>query len=89
MGRTNDRAKGAPARSPDPPGRDASLNTDGRAAQIDIFRRMTPTEKLSAAARLYWSARRLKEAGLRAFHPDWSDEQIRKAVNDAFLYRRD
>ena len=68
---------------------DASRIDDGRAVQIDIFRRMTPTEKLSAASRLYWSARRFKEAALRAFHADWSDEQIRKAVNDAFLYRRD
>jgi hypothetical protein len=53
--------------------------------QVEIFRRMTPEQKLRAAERLYWSARELKAAWLRAEHPDWTEEQVAKAVRDAFL----
>ena len=56
--------------------------------QTDVLRAMTPAERLAAAARLYWSARQLKEAALRAWHPEWTDEQVRRAVHDAFLYAR-
>jgi hypothetical protein len=35
-----------------------------------ILRGMSPEQKLRAAERLYHSARQLKEAGLRAQHPD-------------------
>ncbi len=49
---------------------------------------MTPSQRLAAAERLYWSARQLKEAAIRAFHPTWSDAQVHRAVNDAFLYAR-
>ena len=61
----------------------------GRERQIEIFRAMSAEEKLNAATRLYWSARELKAAGVRRAHPDWSDEQVRRSVSDAFLYRRD
>jgi hypothetical protein len=46
---------------------------------------MSPAQKLRAAERLYYSARQLKAAALRAQHPDWTDEAIRKAVRDIFL----
>ena len=46
---------------------------------------MTPAQKLQAAMRLYWSARALKAAALRAEHPDWSDDMIAAAVRKAFL----
>lgn len=49
---------------------------------------MTPEEKLRVALRLYWSARQLKEASLRQFHPELSDEEIRRRVNESFLYAR-
>jgi hypothetical protein len=32
---------------------------------------MSGQERLRAAERLYWSARKMKAAGLRAQHPDW------------------
>jgi hypothetical protein len=51
-------------------------------------RRLSAAEKLRAAERLYWSARQLKEAALRAHHPEWSEATIRRAVRDAFLYGR-
>jgi hypothetical protein len=50
---------------------------------------MSPAQKLRAAERLYHSARQLKAAALRAEHPDWTDEAIRQAVRNIFLYARD
>jgi hypothetical protein len=40
--------------------------------QLERLRGMTPTERYRAARALYWSARRLKEAALRAQHPEWT-----------------
>lgn len=48
---------------------------------------MTPEQKLRAAMRIYWSARAIKAAALRAEHPEWSDEALARAVRDAFLFR--
>jgi Rv0078B-related antitoxin len=53
-----------------------------------ILQAMSPAQKLRAAERLYYSARQLKAAALRAEHPDWSDEGIRRAVREIFLYAR-
>jgi hypothetical protein len=53
-----------------------------------ILQAMTPAQKLRAAERLYLSARQLKAAALRAEHPDWTDDAIRRAVRDIFLYAR-
>lgn len=53
-----------------------------------ILRAMTPEQRLQAASRLYHSARELKAAALRARHPDWSEEEIQRAVREAFLYAR-
>jgi hypothetical protein len=50
------------------------------------FRGMTPEQKLRAAERLYWSARAIKGAALRASHPEWSEAQVARAVRDAFLF---
>jgi hypothetical protein len=53
-----------------------------------IMRSMSPAQKLRAAEQLYYSARQLKAAALRAKHPDWSEEAIRHAVREIFLYAR-
>lgn len=55
---------------------------------LETLRAMSPEQKLRAAERLYYSARQLKAAALRAEHPDWSDEAIRRAVRMIFLYAR-
>ena len=55
---------------------------------LKILRAMSPAQKLRAAERLYESARQLKAAALRAQHPDWSEETIRRAVREAFLHAR-
>jgi hypothetical protein len=57
--------------------------------QRDIFRAMTPDQRLRAAARLYWSARQLKEASLRAFYPQLSQAEIKTKVREWCLYARD
>ena len=54
----------------------------------EIIRAMTPEQKLEAAMRLYWSARELKAAALRSFHPDWSEEKIQQEVRHAYLTAR-
>lgn len=53
-----------------------------------ILKAMSPAQKLRAAERLYWSARQLKAAALRAQHPDWTEEAIQRAVRQIFLYAR-
>ncbi|MHC4538818.1 MAG: hypothetical protein ACYS74_03440 [Planctomycetota bacterium] len=56
--------------------------------QNHILAKMAPEKKLEAAMRLYYSARELKAAGLRAEHPDWEETQVQQAVREAFLYAR-
>lgn len=56
--------------------------------QRDVVRAMTPAQRLQAADRLYWTAREIKEAAIRARHPGWSDEQVKRAVKEAFLFAR-
>jgi hypothetical protein len=53
-----------------------------------VLQAMTPAQKLRAAERLYYSARELKTAALRAEHPEWTEETIRQAVREIFLYAR-
>jgi hypothetical protein len=68
------------------PGQAARL---GDEVQRRRYAAMTPEEKLRVAVRLYWTARQLKEAHLRALHPDLDDREIRRLVNESFLYARD
>lgn len=63
--------------------------TAERDPATEILARMTPEQKLQAAMRLYWSARELKAAAFRAEHPEWSEQQIAKAVRDVFLFHHD
>ena len=57
--------------------------------QFAIYRRMTPEQRLKVAEGLYWSARKLKTAGVRSQHPDWSDAQVHAEVNRLFLHPDD
>jgi hypothetical protein len=56
--------------------------------QVEIFRAMTGERRLQLAEQLYWSARKLKLAGLRAQHPDWAEEQLNAEVRRVFLHAR-
>lgn len=55
---------------------------------LQVLQAMSPAQKLRAAERLYHSAWQLKAAALRAEHPDWTDEAIRRVVRMIFLYAR-
>jgi len=57
--------------------------------QIAVLRGMTGDRRLKVAERLYWSARKLKAAGVRSQHPDWSEQQVRAEVNRLFLHARE
>ncbi len=57
---------------------------NGDDIQKEIFRKMTGEQKLKLSMRLYWSARRLKAAGLRRQHPDWTEEQVQQGVTEIF-----
>jgi hypothetical protein len=54
--------------------------------QSDLLRQMTPARRLKVAESLYWQSRALKAASLKAFHPDWTEEQIKTEVRKLFLY---
>jgi hypothetical protein len=56
--------------------------------QIEIFRKMSGQRRLELSSQLYWSARKMKAAGLRSQHPDWSEEQIQAEVRQIFLHAR-
>ena len=56
--------------------------------QIEILRKMTPAQRFDAFLQLYRSARRIKEAAFRQFHPDWSEDQIKLALRESFLHAR-
>src|ERR1041385_2059178 len=54
--------------------------------EIRILRAMTPAQKLAAAEDMYRAARDIKAAALRAQHPDWSEEEVRRKVREIFLH---
>ena len=54
--------------------------------QIEILRRMTPSQRWQAARRLYWTVRRHKSAFLQSQHSDWSPEQVEAEVRRIFLH---
>jgi len=55
-------------------------------AQIEAYRRMSPQEKLRLIGRTFWDAWRIKAAGLKSQHPDWTDERIADETRRIFLH---
>ena len=56
--------------------------------QIAALRAMTGLRRLHLAERLYWSARKMKAAGLRSQHPDWPESRLNDAVREIFSHAR-
>ena len=56
--------------------------------QIEILRQMKPERRLALAEQLYWTAREMKAAWLRAQHADWSEEQVSREVTRIFSNAR-
>ena len=51
-----------------------------------ILQAMTPAQRVVAAMRLYASARRLKAAAVRSFHPEWTESQVADEVRKSFAH---
>lgn len=56
--------------------------------QIEILRAMSGQERWRVAERLYWSARKLKTAGVRDQHPDWPDASVDGEARRIFAIAR-
>ena len=56
--------------------------------QIAALRAMTGLRRLHLAERLYWSARKMKAAGLRSQHPDWPEPRLDDEVRRIFSHAR-
>ncbi|HXR08273.1 MAG TPA: hypothetical protein VN765_13135 [Candidatus Acidoferrum sp.] len=56
--------------------------------QIKVLRAMSGQERWLIAERLYWSARKLKAAGVRAQHPDWPEGRVEAEVRRIFSNAR-
>ena len=54
--------------------------------QIEGFRRMSPARKLQMAADLYFAGIRLRVAGLRLSHPEWTEDELQRHARRSLLY---
>jgi len=52
------------------------------------FKDFSPQKKLDLSMQLYYSAKELKRAALKQFHPDWNDDKINEEVRRIFLHAR-
>jgi hypothetical protein len=53
--------------------------------QKEIYRKMTPEQKLRVSLGLYHSAYAFKKAAIQKQHPDWEEKKILQTVKRAFL----
>ena len=56
------------------------------AKQIEILRGMSGERRLPLAEQLYWSARKMKAAGVRVQHPDWPEAKVLAETRHIFLH---
>ncbi|HEY5550347.1 MAG TPA: hypothetical protein VIK52_00560 [Opitutaceae bacterium] len=56
-----------------------------REMQVEIIRRMTPSQRLAQAERMNQAMRELLAAGFRDRHPEWSGGQVHSAVAERIL----
>ena len=57
-----------------------ALSPDLHPEQIRAIRAMTQDRRLAVGMALLKSARRMRRAGLRQQHPEWSEEQLDDAL---------
>lgn len=55
----------------------------------EVLKRLGPAGNLRAAEKLYFTARRLKEAAIRNQHPEWTDAEVKEELNEVFWNARD
>lgn len=58
------------------------------ARQVEIYRRMTPKQRMTVAFGMHAQARALMDAGIRALHPHWSEAERRREIAHRTLHAR-
>ena len=61
------------------PDRPADTTPEAWAAQLALLRRMDGTRRVALAFRLTRLAREASRAGIRARHPEYAEEEVRRA----------
>jgi len=64
----------------------AGMEPEFTAEYVAALRRLSGEQRLRAAFALYWSARALKAAAIRAQHPDWTADEVERRVKEIFLH---
>jgi hypothetical protein len=59
---------------------------EGLRKQIEIYRTMTPQQRLQIAFELYETARTLVRAGVRHQHPELDERQVEQEVLQRFRH---
>lgn len=54
--------------------------TAARARQLQVFRQMTPAERVALAVEMSEEIRAVAEAGIRRRHPEHTDDEVRAAL---------
>ena len=57
---------------------------EGMRKQIEIYRNMTPQQRLQIGFDLYALARILVRQGVKYQHPDWNEQQVQAEVMRRF-----
>jgi hypothetical protein len=53
---------------------------EGLQKQIEIYRRMTPQQRLQISFELYELTRTLVRQGVKSQHSDWTEQQVKEEV---------
>jgi hypothetical protein len=56
--------------------------------QIAALRALSGVQRLRLAEQFYWTARKMKAAGLRSQHPDWPEERLNDELRRIFTHAR-
>jgi hypothetical protein len=62
------------------------MDDEATIIQQEIYRKMTPKEKWREVEKLRAFAWKVKAAGIRRQHSDWTEEQVEETVKEIFLY---
>ena len=60
---------------------------DAARVQLEVYRRMAPSERLNVGLELTRMSRDLLAQGIRARHPEYSDDQVKWAVIRVWIGR--
>jgi hypothetical protein len=53
-----------------------------------FLRAMSPEDKMSVIDELYDFALKLKAAGFRLQHPEWTEQEVQRAIRELLLHAR-